>query len=116
MVYQNHGLTIVIQWKRWMATEIHQAHSDPIRNKWSPLCQFTLGDEDTSTKSKSCCVYCLAKEVVLLSLLLHTHLGYLFPKVFPCLLVIISHYPLSYILGENIPPGEYYLQLTLEFD
>jgi hypothetical protein len=30
-----------------------------------------------------------------------------FPKVFPCLLFIISHYPVSYILGENIPPGEY---------
>jgi hypothetical protein len=25
-----------------------------------------------------------------------------FSKVFPCLLVIISNYPLSYILGENI--------------
>ena len=23
MVYQNHGLKMVIQWKRWMATEIH---------------------------------------------------------------------------------------------
>jgi hypothetical protein len=43
--------------------------------------------------------------------LLHTHLGFLFPKVFPCLLVIISHYPVSYILGENIPPGEYSLSV-----
>jgi hypothetical protein len=43
--------------------------------------------------------------------LLHTHLGFLFPKVFPCLLVIISHYPISYILGENIPPGEYSLSV-----
>ena len=34
-----------------------------------------------------------------------------FPKVIPCLLVIISHYPVSYILGENTPPGEYSLQL-----
>jgi hypothetical protein len=34
-----------------------------------------------------------------------------FPKVFPCLLVIISHYPVSYILGENIPPGEYSLSV-----
>jgi hypothetical protein len=41
--------------------------------------------------------------------LIHTHLGFIFPKVFPCLLVIISHYPISYILGENIPPGEYSL-------
>jgi hypothetical protein len=41
--------------------------------------------------------------------LLHTHVGFLFPKVFPCLLVIISHYPVSYILGENIPPEEYSL-------
>jgi hypothetical protein len=38
-----------------------------------------------------------------------THIGFLFPKVFPCLLVIISHYPISYILGENIPPREYSL-------
>jgi hypothetical protein len=41
--------------------------------------------------------------------LFHTHLGFLFPKVFPCLLVIISHYTTSYILGENIPPREYSL-------
>jgi hypothetical protein len=40
-----------------------------------------------------------------------THLGFIFPKVFPCLLVIISHYPVSYILGENIPPGEYSLSV-----
>jgi len=39
--------------------------------------------------------------------LLHTHLGFIFPKVIPCLLVIVSYYPVSYILGENIPPGEY---------
>jgi hypothetical protein len=43
--------------------------------------------------------------------LLHTHLGFLFRKVFICLLVIISHYPVSYILGENIPPGEYSLSV-----
>jgi hypothetical protein len=43
--------------------------------------------------------------------LLHTHLGFLFPKVFIFLLVIISHYPVSYILGENIPPGEYSLSV-----
>jgi hypothetical protein len=43
--------------------------------------------------------------------LLHTHLGFIFPKVFPCLLVIISHYLVSYILGENIPPGEYSLSV-----
>jgi hypothetical protein len=43
--------------------------------------------------------------------LLHTHLGFIFPKVIPCLLVIISHYPVSYILGENIPPGEYSLSV-----
>jgi hypothetical protein len=43
--------------------------------------------------------------------LLHTHLGFLFPKFFICLLVIISHYPVSYILGENIPPGEYSLSV-----
>jgi hypothetical protein len=48
--------------------------------------------------------------------LIHTHLGFIFPKVFFYLLVIISHYPVSYILGENIPPGEYSLQLTLHFD
>jgi hypothetical protein len=43
--------------------------------------------------------------------LLHTHLGFIFPKVFTCLLVIISHYLVSYILGENIPPGEYSLSV-----
>jgi hypothetical protein len=49
--------------------------------------------------------------VSLLLELLHTHLGFIFPKVFPCLLVIISHYPVSYILGENIPPREYSLSV-----
>jgi hypothetical protein len=43
--------------------------------------------------------------------LLQTHLGFIFPKVFPCLLVIISHYLVSDILGENIPPGEYSLSV-----
>jgi hypothetical protein len=43
--------------------------------------------------------------------LLHTHLGFLFPKVFPCLLVIISHYLVSYILEENIPFEEYSLSI-----
>jgi hypothetical protein len=41
--------------------------------------------------------------------LLHTHLGFLFTKFFLCLLVIISHYPVSYILWVNIPPEEYSL-------
>jgi hypothetical protein len=50
-------------------------------------------------------------KIVLVLELLHTHLGFLFPKVFICLLVIISHYPVSYILGENIPPGEYSLSV-----
>jgi hypothetical protein len=50
-------------------------------------------------------------EKKLLLELLHTHLGFIFPKVFPCLLVIISHYPVSYNLGENIPPGEYSLSV-----
>jgi hypothetical protein len=49
-------------------------------------------------------------ETLLLELL-HTHLGFIFPKVFICLLVIISHYPVSYILQENIPPGEYSLSV-----
>jgi hypothetical protein len=43
--------------------------------------------------------------------LLHTHLGFFFPKVFPCLLVIISHYPVSYISGENISSREYSLSV-----
>jgi hypothetical protein len=43
--------------------------------------------------------------------LLHTHLGFIFPKVFPFLLVIIIHYLVSSILGENIC-----FQLTLPFD
>jgi hypothetical protein len=29
--------------------------------------------------------------------ILHTHLGFIFPKVFP---MFISHYPVSYILGR----------------
>jgi hypothetical protein len=51
------------------------------------------------------------RAMVTLLELLHTHLGFLFPKVFPCLLVIISHYPVSYILGENILAGEYPLSV-----
>jgi hypothetical protein len=47
--------------------------------------------------------------------LLHTHLGFIFPKVIPCSLVIISHYPVSYILGENIPLGEYSLSVDTSF-
>jgi hypothetical protein len=43
--------------------------------------------------------------------LLHTHLGFIFPKVFPRLLVIISHYQVSYILEDDIPPGEYSLSI-----
>jgi hypothetical protein len=43
--------------------------------------------------------------------LLHTHLGFHFSKFFPCLLVIISHYLVSYNLGENIPPREYSLSI-----
>jgi hypothetical protein len=49
--------------------------------------------------------------MTLLLELLHTHLGFIFPKVFVCLLVIVSHYPVSYILGENIPPREYSLSV-----
>jgi hypothetical protein len=59
----------VIQWKRWMATEIHLDHSSPLRKQWSPLRQVPLGDGETSSKSKSWCVACLTEEVVLLSLL-----------------------------------------------
>jgi hypothetical protein len=40
--------------------------------------------------------------------LLHTPRIF-FHKVFPCLLVIISHYLVSYNLGENISLGEYSL-------
>jgi hypothetical protein len=43
--------------------------------------------------------------------LLHTHQGFVFPKVFPCLLVIISHYLVSSILVENIPHEEYSLSV-----
>ena len=45
--------------------------------------------------------------------LLHTHLGFIFPKVFPFLLVIISHYPVSYILGKNLHLENIIFQLTL---
>jgi hypothetical protein len=34
--------------------------------------------------------------------LFHTHLGFIFPKVFPCLLVIINHYLVSYIFVNII--------------
>jgi hypothetical protein len=60
---------MVIQSKRWMATKIHLDHSSPLSKQWSPLLQVPLGDEETSTKSKSWCTACLAEEVVLLSLL-----------------------------------------------
>jgi hypothetical protein len=52
-----------------MATEIHLDHSSPLRKQWSPLCQVPMGDGETSTKSEAWCDACLAKEVVLLSLL-----------------------------------------------
>jgi hypothetical protein len=42
--------------------------------------------------------------------LLHTHLGFLFPNIFLYLLVIISHYPVSYILGRIFT---YSLQFSL---
>jgi hypothetical protein len=69
MVYQNHRLKMVIQWKRWMATEIHLDHSSPLRKQWSPLHQVPMGDGETSAKSEAWCVAFLAEEVVLLSLL-----------------------------------------------
>ena len=43
--------------------------------------------------------------------LLHIHLGFILPKFFPCLLFIINHYPVSYVLGENIPLEEYSLSI-----
>jgi len=55
-------------------------------------------------------VNCWNSKIFLLELL-HTHLGFIFPKVFTCLLFIISHYPVSYNLGENIPPGYYSLSI-----
>ena len=48
--------------------------------------------------------------------LIHTHIGFIFPKVIPCLLFIISHYLVYYILGENIPPREYSLSVDTQFD
>ena len=69
MVYQNRRLKMVIQWKRWMATEIHMDHSSPLRKKWSPLLQFPLGDKVTYAKSEAWRIACLIEEVVLLSLL-----------------------------------------------
>ena len=52
----------------------------------------------------------ILKEALVLELL-HTHLGFFFPNFIPFLLFIISHYPVSYILGENIPLGEYSLSI-----
>jgi hypothetical protein len=69
MVYQNHKLKMVIQWKRWMATEIHLDHSSPLRKQWSPLRQVPLGYRETFARSEDWCAACLAKEIVILSLL-----------------------------------------------
>jgi hypothetical protein len=69
MFFQNHRLKMVIQWKRLMAIEIHLDHSSPLKKKWSPLHRFPLGDGETYSKFESWCVSCLAKEVVMLSLL-----------------------------------------------
>jgi hypothetical protein len=44
---------------------------------------------------------------------LDTHLGFIFPNVFP---IFISHYSISYILGRIFLYGEYSLQFTLQFD
>ena len=70
MVDQNHILKIVIQWKRWMATEIHLDHSSPLRKQWSQLHQVPLGDEETSVKSEVWCVSFFVEEDILLSLLM----------------------------------------------
>jgi hypothetical protein len=59
---------MVIQWKRWMATEIHLDHSSTLRKQWSPLHQVPMGDGETSTKFEAWCAAFLV-EVVLLSLL-----------------------------------------------
>ena len=53
----------------WMATEIHLDHSSPLRKQWSPFHQVSFGNKETSSRSKSWCVACLAGEVVMLSLL-----------------------------------------------
>jgi hypothetical protein len=42
-----------------------------------------------------------------------THLGFIFPKVILCLLVIISHYLVSYILGRIFHLENILFQLTL---
>ena len=67
MVYQNHRLKMVIQWKQWMAIEIHLYHSSPLRKQWSPLRQVPLRDRESSLEAW--CAAFLAEEVVLLSLL-----------------------------------------------
>ena len=69
MVYQNHRLKMVIQWKMWMAIEIHLDLSSILRKQWSPLHQVPMGDGETSAKSKAWCIACLVEEVVMLSLL-----------------------------------------------
>ena len=71
MVYQNHRLKMVIQWKRWMANVFHLDHSSPLRKQWSPLHQVPLGYINNNAKYEAWCTACLAKEVVLLSLLEH---------------------------------------------
>jgi hypothetical protein len=47
MIYQNHRLEMLIQWKRWMDTKIHLDHYSPLMNQWSPLHQVPLGDRGT---------------------------------------------------------------------
>jgi hypothetical protein len=52
MVYRNHRIEMLIQWKRWMATKIHLDHSSPLRKQWYPLHQVPLGDGENFSKNK----------------------------------------------------------------
>jgi hypothetical protein len=61
MVYQNHKLEMLIQWKRWLATEIHLDHSSLLRKQWSPLRQVPSRYGETSTESEPWLVTFLVK-------------------------------------------------------
>jgi hypothetical protein len=44
MVYQNHGLKMLIQWK---ATDFHPNQSSPLKKQLSPLHQVLVGDGES---------------------------------------------------------------------
>ena len=70
MVYQNHRLKMMIQWKMWMAIEIHLDHSSPLRKQWYPFRQVPSGDGETFVESEPWWVSCLIEVDVMVVLFL----------------------------------------------